>query len=81
MPRFFFNIHDGKNLVDREGTLLADVTHARSEAVQLAGRCIAEMGADFWTHEGDWVLDVSDHTGATLFSLKFASVQPHTPQG
>ena len=73
MRRFFFNIHDGKDLIDTEGTLLADLDQARVEAVKLAGRCIAEMGADFWSHEGDWVLDVSDETGVTLFALKFAA--------
>jgi hypothetical protein len=32
-------------------------------------------------HTKEMVLNVSDHTGATLFSLKVASVQPYTPRG
>ena len=43
MPRYFFNIHDGNDLIDRDGTELRDEAQARAEAVHLAGRCIAEL--------------------------------------
>ena len=75
MPRFFFNIHDGQDIIDQDGTVLRDETEARSEAVILAGRCVSEMGDAFWTHEGDWLLEVSDETRKALFALKFAAVR------
>jgi hypothetical protein len=74
MPRYFFNIHDGKDVVDREGTVLKDEAQARADAVGLAGNVIAEMGGKFWDEEREWLMEVSDDTGAVLFALSFASV-------
>jgi hypothetical protein len=74
MPRYFFNIHDGKHIIDREGTELPDIAQARSDAVDLAGRTIAEMGDDFWTDEAEWRMEVADETGKVLFELRFSSL-------
>jgi hypothetical protein len=76
MPRYFFSIHDGRNIIDREGTELAGIAQARSDAVDLAGRTIAEMGDDFWTDEADWRMEVADETGKVLFELRFSSHVP-----
>jgi hypothetical protein len=73
MPRYFFNIHDGKNVVDREGTELADLAEARLSAVELAGRSIAEIGDAFWTQDHDWRLEVLDASGKLLFTLNFSA--------
>jgi hypothetical protein len=73
MPRYFFNIHDGKDLVDHEGTVLADLSQARVEAVDLAGRCIADMGEVFWTPGHQWRLEVLDENGTLLFTLNFSA--------
>lgn len=68
-----------KDLIDLEGTVLREEAQARSDAIDLAGRSIAEMGADFWTYEGERLLEVCSETGAALFALKFAAVDlpPH----
>jgi hypothetical protein len=73
MPRYFFNIHDGKNIIDRDGTVLADLAEARVDAVDLAGRSIAEMGEEFWTRDHEWRLEVLDENGRLLFTLKFSA--------
>ncbi|HZY67448.1 MAG TPA: hypothetical protein VFE52_02605 [Devosia sp.] len=73
MPRYFFNIHDGKDIIDREGTVLTDLVEARLSAVELAGRCIAELGDEFWGLSHPWRLEVSDTAGTMLFSLRFSS--------
>ena len=73
MPRYFFNIHDGKNVIDHEGTELRDLDEAKSDAVQLAGQSIADMGDSFWTEGEEWRLEVTDSSGTVLFALKFSA--------
>jgi len=74
LPRYFFNIHDGKDLVDHEGTELRDEAEAKSDAVSLAGRSIADLGDAFWSGGEQWLLEVCDESGTVLFALKFAAV-------
>ena len=74
MPRYFFNIHDGKNVIDHEGTELRDLDEAKSDAVHLAGHSIADMGDKFWTKGEEWRLEVTDSSGTVLFALKFSAV-------
>jgi hypothetical protein len=78
LPRYFFNIHDGKDIIDNEGTELSDLAQARSDAVDLAGRTIAELGDAFWIGGGDWRLEVTDETRKVLFVLRFSSEEPST---
>jgi hypothetical protein len=42
MPRFHFNVRDGSDLRDRDGTELPDLRTARREAVKLAGRLLLD---------------------------------------
>jgi hypothetical protein len=73
MPRYFFNIHDGTDLIDRDGTELRDLAQAKSDAVSLAGRSIADMGDAFWTGGEEWRLDVTDEAKSVLFTLIFTA--------
>jgi hypothetical protein len=73
MARYFFNVHDGKDVIDRDGTELRDEAEARSEAVRLAGQCILDLGEAFWTSGEEWRLEVSDEERRTLFSLTFTA--------
>jgi hypothetical protein len=73
MPRYFFNVHDGQTILDREGTELADIAEARVDAVDLAGRSIHELGDKFWLTAEDWRLEVADETGKVLFTLTFSA--------
>jgi hypothetical protein len=73
MPRYFFNIHDGEDIIDHDGTELLDLARAHSEAVVLAGRSIAEIGSSFWATGHEWRLDVTDERNKVLFTLKFSA--------
>ena len=44
MPRFHFNVQDGRSDVDQDGTELRDVPAARAEALRLAGAIIDDAG-------------------------------------
>ena len=44
VPRYFFNVHDGRCEIDTEGTELADQNAARLMGVQLAGEILKDEG-------------------------------------
>ena len=70
MPRYFFNIQDGRATPDQEGTELPDMETARAEAVRLSGEVLRDTGAQYWRHP-EWRLEVLDESGRTLFRLRF----------
>lgn len=70
MPRYHFNVEDGRSTPDPEGTELPDLESARREAVRLAGRLLDDDPAQFWSH-GLWRVVVTDDAGRTLFTLDF----------
>lgn len=70
MPRFFFNIYDGKSLPDEEGTVLPSWEVARLEAITVAGRVIADDAKRLGLGE-DWRMEVTDEDGLVLFKLDF----------
>jgi hypothetical protein len=72
MPRYFFNVRDGANLIDNDGTVLSDVAEAREQAVVAAGEAIRDMGARFWAGEL-WEMTVIDESGATVCALTFTA--------
>ena len=48
MPRFHFNVRDGSDLPDTDGTELPDLRTARHEAVKLAGRLLLDEPETSW---------------------------------
>jgi hypothetical protein len=72
MPRYFFHVLDGVNLIDNEGTVLSDVEEAREQAVVAAGEAIKDMGSRFWAGEV-WEMNVTDESGATVCALSFTA--------
>ena len=82
MPRYFFHIIDGKDLPDLEGSLHADLSAARIEAVRYSAEVLKEMPDRFWNAE-EWTMTVEDHNRAPLFSLKFfaENLAPAAPKG
>ncbi len=65
MPRYFFNVNDGRNMFDGEGTVFASPDDARAQAMVAAGLTLKNSGADFWDmHE--WRMHVTDEQGATI---------------
>ena len=71
MPRYFFNVHDGIDVPDREGTELPDTKAVRDMAVRSAGEAIKDMGQKFWSHE-EWRLDVVDEQENHVLTLRFS---------
>ena len=70
MPRYFFHVHDGTVMRDRDGTELPDLQTARAEALMLAGKIIGDAGARRDLGE-EWVIEVTDETGLILFRMDF----------
>ena len=50
MPRYFFHVIDGKEIIDNEGTELADLDEARAEAIVLSGEMLKDLGGKFWNN-------------------------------
>ena len=74
MPRYFFHFRDGQTPPDAEGTEFSSLEAVRVEAVRLAGEALKWHAQTFW-NEGEWTLEVTDHTGRTLFTLYFTAVE------
>ena len=71
MPRYFFNVHDGKDIPDEEGVELSGPEEARSQAVIACGEALKDLDGDFWESE-QWTMRVTDITGAVVCELKFS---------
>ena len=70
MPRYFFDIVDGKDFIDHLGSDWPDLTAARLEAVRYSAEVLKEMPDRFWGCE-EWTMTVSDHYRRPLFRLTF----------
>lgn len=77
MPRYFFDIVDGEDLPDINGSEHADLDAARLEAIRYSGEVLREMPERFWNAE-EWTMTVSDTARIPLFTLKFLA-QPANP--
>ena len=70
MPRYFFDIRDGEDFPDLDGSEHADLKAARLEAIRYSGEVLREMPERFWDAE-EWMMTVSDAKRIELFTLKF----------
>ena len=70
MPRYYFDIKDGTDFPDVEGSEWPDVAAARIEAVRYSAEVLKEMSERFWNAEL-WTMSVFDHNREPLFTLKF----------
>ena len=73
MPRYFFNVIDGKNILDEEGTELPDRAAVRAEAIRTSGEMLTDMG-DAWDGE-HWQMNVADESGRVVFRLQFSATE------
>ena len=72
MPRYFFNVHDRKDLPDEEGIDLPGRNEAHRQAITTAGEMLREMDREFLA--GDvWEMHVTDEAGATVCRLTFSA--------
>jgi hypothetical protein len=70
VPRYFFNVFDGRSPCDDVGTELPGPDQARREAIRLAGQIISEDPQRIVLGAG-WYLEVRDERGALLTRLDF----------
>lgn len=73
MPRFFFNVHDGQDYPDLDGTELASIPDARRHASKYAGELLKADPDVFWNDQR-WQMDVTDDRGLILYQLMFVGV-------
>ena len=70
MSQFFFNVYDGKHLVDDEGMDLPSFKSACRAAISLSGALIKDDAARI--ADGlDWHIEVTDGAGLILYRLDF----------
>ena len=71
MPRYFFNVKDGRDLPDHQGTVLANPDAARVMAVFSSGEMLKAHAEQFWL-DRDWQMHVTDEQGASVCDLRFS---------
>jgi hypothetical protein len=76
MPRYYFNVADGHDIVDTDGTELADAREARAQAIITAGEILRDEGTNYW-HGTEWTMRVTDDQDDPVFTLRF-SADDHT---
>lgn len=72
MPRYHFHI-DGC-AQDTQGSELADLSRAKCEAVDRAGRILCEESNTFWEKK-EWGMTVANGDNLTLFALTFFATE------
>jgi hypothetical protein len=70
VPRYYFDIKDGEDLPDLQGSEHAGLAEARIEAVRYSAEVLKEMPERFWNAE-EWTMTVSDFNRKPLFTLRF----------
>ena len=71
MPRYFFNVHDGEDIPDQDGSELPDLDAVRVEALRAAGEMLPDS-ARFWKGQ-EWLMVVADEAGAPVMTLRFSA--------
>lgn len=74
MPIYHFNVHDGSDHPDSDGTELPNLEAARVHAVAYAGQLLIDHRETFWSAE-EWKMVVTDANGLTLLTLMFIGVE------
>lgn len=75
MPRYYFNLRDGRTVLDNEGVEFPSVAEAKRAAVVNSGEVLLDGASDgLWSGEPwtMWVTDAPNGRGKTLFTLRFS---------
>ena len=75
IARYFFHLHDGAFIADREGMEFPDWQSASSRALARATEAVNDRGAKFWEGEHLRVV-VTDAIGTALFELRLSGHLP-----
>lgn len=76
MPRYFFDIKDGHDFPDIQGSEWKNLDEVRMEAVRYSAEVLKEMPERFW-HAEQWTMSVFDDRRKLLFTLKFFAESTH----
>lgn len=68
MPRYHFNLYEGREILDHEGTDLADLQAAQDEALRFVGELLIADGKRLASNRG-CCLVVKDEHDVTRFRL------------
>ena len=68
MPKYFFNLVDGRTSLDREGSQIESLEQARLEAVVYAASMLRDRPEEVWAG-GNWRVEVSDDQKRLLFTI------------
>ena len=74
MPRYFFHVHDSKDIPDHDGVELSGPDEARDKAVVAAGEALRDQDGQFW-NSGEWRMVVQDESGAVICTLVFSGTR------
>ncbi|WP_428977811.1 DUF6894 family protein [Lichenibacterium minor] len=80
MPRFHFNILDGANSPDRDGSDVVDFDDARRQAIHMAGVILQDQGLGH-SPISPLRVDVADVNGNILLSVQVALTYRSRPEG
>jgi GTP-dependent phosphoenolpyruvate carboxykinase len=72
MPRYFFHVIDGHDIIDNEGSEMSSLKEARTEAIRLAGSILRDEGDTFWNGT-EWHMNVTDAAGQSILKLRFSA--------
>ena len=72
MPRYFFDVHDGKDIEDEDGSILSGDAQAREQAITAAAEIIRSDAATLPGNE-IWEMMVTDEAGRCIVSLRFSA--------
>jgi hypothetical protein len=73
MPRYFFHVHDRRDLPDEDGADLPDLQAVRAEAIRAAGEMLRDLAGAFTGEE--WRMDVTDEEGRPVLVLRFSATE------
>src|SRR5215218_8889949 len=65
MPRYFFHVIDGREIIDREGLELSGLKEVRAEAIRTAGAILRDEGDKFWNG--------TDAAGQSVLKIRFSA--------
>ncbi len=72
MPRFYFHVHDGRDVPDPYGVELPDQEAARREAIRAAGEMLRDWSGKL-PIGSEWRMNVTDGAGHPVLTLRFTT--------
>ena len=72
MPMYYFDLYDDENILDTDGTDLANVGAARAHATAVARELTVNSFSFLDQSWSGWTMKVRDDGGSELFSLAMA---------